>query len=326
MKLSRRQFLHLMAAGAALPAGSRFARAQGYPRGPVHIVVGFGAGSTPDLNARLVGRWLTQRLGAPFVVEDRPGAGTNLAAEAVVRAPADGQTLLFCSAPNAINATLYDKLKFNFIGDIAPVASIQRVPLVLVVTPSLPANTIPQLIAYAKRNPGKISVGSPGIGTVSHLAAELFKFMTGVDMLHVPYRGGGGALTGDLVGGQIQMTFIGMAAVAGDVHAGKLRALATTGDTRLGPLPDIPALSEFVPGYAAASWEGLGAPRNTPAGIVDRLNREVNAWLADPKVAAGLVDRGGVPKPMSAVEFGTFIAAETEKWGKVIRTINIKLE
>ena len=326
MRASRRHFLHLMAGSAALPVGARFARAGDYPRRPVHIIVGYGAGSTPDLNARLVGQRLTEVLGQSFVVENRPGAGTNLAAEAVVRAPADGHTLLFCAAPNAINATLYSKLSFNFISDIAPVASLQRVPLALVASPSFPATTIPQLIAYAKANPGKISVGSPGIGTVSHLAGELFKFTTGVDMLHVPYRGGGGALASDVMGGQLQMAFVAIGGVAGYVQAGKLRVLAVTSAMRLASLPDIPAIGEFVPGYEAVSWEGLGAPRGTPPSIIDRLNREVDTWLADPAVNARLVALGGAPTPMSPADFARFIAAETEKWGSVIRAIKLKLE
>lgn len=326
MKLPRRQFLQLVVAGAALPVLTRLGWAQSYPTRPVHIVIGFAAGSTPDLNARFLGQWLAERLGQPFVIENRPGAGTNIGTEEVARASSDGYTLLYASAPSAINATLYDKLNFNFISDIAPVASIQRVPLILAATPSLPAATVPELIAYAKSNPGKISVGSPGIGTVSHLAGELLKSMSGVDMVHVPYRGGGGALIADLLSGQVQVSFLGMASITGYIHAGKLRALAVTSATRLEAFPDIPTVNEFMPGYDAVAWEGLCAPKKMPPSVINQLNQEVNAWLADPKVKTQLADRGGVPMPMSSAEFQKFIVDETEKWGNVIRTANIKPE
>jgi len=326
MKLPRRKFLQLSAGAAALPALSRVALADTYPTRPVHIIVGFAAGSTPDLNARLAGQWLAERLGQSFVVENRPGAGTNIGTEEVVRARADGYTLLYASAPNAINATLYDNLNFNFISDIAPVASVQRVPLILVVNPSLPAGTGPELIAYAKSNPGKISVGSPGIGTTSHLAGELFKFLSGVDMVHVPYRGGGGALIGDLLSGQVQVSFLGMASITGYIRAGTLRALAVTSATRLEAFPDIPTVNEFMPGYEAVAWEGLCAPKNTPPSPINQLNQEINAWLGDSEVRTHLADHGGVPMPMSSADFGKFIATETEKWAKVIKFANIKAE
>ena len=325
MKLPRREFLHLSAAAIALPAVARLARAETYPGRPVHIIVGFAAGGPNDISARLIGQWLSERLGQQFVVENRPGAGGNVATELVVRAPADGYTLLLVPAPAAINATLYDNLNFNFIRDIAPVAGILRVPEVMVVNPAVPANTVPEFIAYAKANPGKINMASAGNGTVPHVAGELFKFMTGVDLVRVGYRGGGPALV-DLMGGQVQVMFEPTLSTIGYIRAGKLRALAVTSATRSAALPDVPTVGEFVPGYEATAWFGIGAPRNTPADIVGKLNGEINAGLADAKFKERLADMGGEPMPMSSADFAKFIADETEKWGKVVRAAGIKAE
>ena len=324
MKLPRRQFLHLAAGATALPAVSRIARAQAYPSRPVRIVVGLTAGSASDIVARLVGQSLSERLGQQFVVENRPGAGTNIAAEAVVRSAPDGYTLLLAASPNAINASLYDKLSFNFIRDIAPVAAISREPNVVLVNPSVPAKAVPEFIAYAKANPGRINMASAGNGTTSHLAGELFKMMTGVNMVHVPYRGGT-ALT-DLLAGQVQVFFPPMVVPIAQVKAGKLRALAVTTATRSEALPDIPTVGEFVPGYEASVWFGLGAPYGTPAEIIDKLNQETNAALADPKIKARIAESGGNALAGSPADFGKLIADETEKWGKVIRAANIKLD
>lgn len=326
MRLPRRRFLHLAASAAFLPALSRVAPAQSYPTRPLRLVVGFAAGSGADTDARLFGQWLSARLGQPIIIDNRPGAGTNIATESVVRAAADGYTLLYATPANAINATLYAKLDFNFISDIAPVAGVERVPLVMVVTPSLPVATVPEFIAYAKSNPGKISVASTGIGTMNHLAGELFRFMTGVNTVHVPYRGGGGSLIGDLLSGQVQVTFIGMTVVMGDIQTGRLRALGVTSAMRLEALPDIPAIGEFVSGYEAVAWEGIGAPKNTPAEIIEKLNHEINAGLAEPKLKAHLAGLGEVPMPMSAADFAKFIAAETAKWAKVIEFAGIRAE
>ena len=323
MKLRRRQFLHLAAGAAALPAVSRFARAQTYPTRPVRIIVGFAAGGPADIVARLIAQWLSERLGQPFVIENRPGAGTNIATEAVVNAPADGYTLLLVHAANAINATLYDKLNFNFIRDIVPVASLMRAPTVLEVNPSVPAKTVPEFIAYAKANPGKLIMASGGIGAPSHVFGELFKFMTGVNLVHVPYRGAAPAVT-DLLAGQVQVYFDPIPNSIGYIRAGKVRPLAITSATRSEALPDVPTVSEFVPGYEATTWYGVGVPRNTPAKIVDKLNKEVNAALDDPKIKARLADLGGTVLPGSPADFGKLIADETEKWGKVIRAANIK--
>jgi tripartite-type tricarboxylate transporter receptor subunit TctC len=323
MKLPRRNFLHLAAGFAALPAVSRFAWAQAYPSRPVRIVVGFPPGGGADITARLIGQWLSERLGQPFIIDNRPGAGSNIATEAVVRAPADGYTLLLVGGWNAINTTLYDKLSFNFIHGIAPVAGIMRVPSVMVVNPSVPAKTIPEFIAYAKANPGKINMASPGTGTGPHIAGELFKMMAGVDMVHVPYRGAGPALT-DLLGGQVQVTFASMPSSVGYVRTGKLRALASTAATRSEALPDVPTVSEFVPGYEASGWFGIGTPKNTPTEIVDKLNNEINAALADPNMKARLADLGGTALALSPADFGKLITDDTEKWGKVIRAANIK--
>jgi tripartite-type tricarboxylate transporter receptor subunit TctC len=318
MKLPRRKFLHLAAGVAALPAASRIACAQPYPTRPVRWIIGFTSGGTTDIVSRLLGQRLSEQLGQPFIIESRPGAGTNIATEAVVRAPADGYTLLFVSASNAINATLYDKLNFNFIRDIAPVASLVRAPNVMVVNPTVPAKTVPELIAYAKANPGKINMASPGIGTTPHLAGELFKTMTGVNIQHVPYRGAAPALT-DLIAGQVQLYFVTTPVSIEYIRTGKLRALAVTTATRSEALPDIPSVSEFVPGYEASAWWGVGAPKDTPADIVEKLNKEINAALADPKMKARLADLGCTVLAGSPGDFGKLIADETEKWGKVVK-------
>ena len=308
-----------------LPAVSRTAWAQSYPSQPVRIIVGFAAGGPNDILARLMGQWLSERLGQPFVIENRLGAGSNIATEAVVRAPPDGYTLLLVGSPNAINATLYGKLNFNFIRDIAPVASFIRGALVMVVNPSVPAKTVPEFIAYAKANPGKLSYGSGGVGGITHMTPELFKMMAGVDMVHVPYRGVAPALT-DLLGGQVQVLFANPAQSIPYIRAGKLRALAITTATRSEALPDIPTVGEFVPGYEASSIFGFGAPKNTPAEIIDKLNKEINAGLADPKIKARLADLDGTALVGSPADFAKLIAEETEKWGKVIRAANIKLQ
>jgi tripartite-type tricarboxylate transporter receptor subunit TctC len=325
MKLPRRTFFHLAAGAAALPAVSRIAWAQAYPARPVRIIVGFPAGGGVDIIARLMGQWLSERLGQPFLIENRPGAGSNIATEVVVRAPADGYTLLLVHASNAINATLYDKLNFNFIRDIAPVAGIIVVPNVMVLNPSVPAKTVPEFIAYAKANPGKINIASGGIGGPSHVSAELFKMMTGTDMLLVSYRGMAPAVT-DLLAGQVQLMFNSLPASIEYIKAGTLRALAVTTATRSETLPSIPTMREFVPGYEAPTWYGVGVPKNTPAEIVDKLNKEVNSALADPKMKARLADLGGVALPGSSAEFGKFIAEETEKWAKVVKFSGAKAD
>jgi tripartite-type tricarboxylate transporter receptor subunit TctC len=325
MKLPRRQFVHLAAGVAALPAMTRVTRAQAYPTRPVRIIVGFPAGGGVDIVARLIGQWLSERLGQPFVIENRPGAGSNIATEVVVRAPADGYTILLVHASNAINATLYDKLNFNFIRDIAPVAGIIVVPNVMVLNPSVPAKTVPEFIAYAKANPGKINIASGGIGGPSHVSAELFKMMTGTDMLLVSYRGMAPAVT-DLLAGQVQLMFNSLPASIEYIKAGKLRALAVTTATRSETLPGIPTMREFVPGYESPTWYGVGVPKNTPAEIVDKLNKEVNAALADPKMKARLADLGGVALPGSSAEFDKFIAEETEKWAKVVKFSGAKAD
>jgi tripartite-type tricarboxylate transporter receptor subunit TctC len=325
MKLPRRQFLHLAAGAAALPAVSRFAWAQAYPTRPVRIIVGFAPGGGIDIMARLMGQWLTERLGQQFLIENRPGAGSNVATEAVVRAAPDGYTLLLVNSANAINATLYDKLNFDFIRDIAPVAGVIRVPNVMLVNPSVPAKTIPEFLAYAKANPGKISMASGGIGTPGHVAGELFKMMAGVDMVLVPYRSGGPALT-DLLGGQVQVMFPNTGASLEYIKAGKLRALAVTTATRSEALPDIPAVGEFLPGYEASTWTGLGAPKSTPTEIVDKLNKEINAGLADPKMKARLADLGGTPLLGSPADFRKLIAEETDKWAKVVKFSGAKAD
>jgi tripartite-type tricarboxylate transporter receptor subunit TctC len=323
VKRSRRQFLHLAAGAAALPAASRIARAQSYPARPVRWMVGFGAGTSADIFARLIAQWLSERLDQPFVIENRPGAGGNIATETVVRAVPDGYTLLLATSANVWNATLYDNLNFNFIRDIVPIASTVRGLGVMEVNPSFPAKTVPEFIAYARANPGKINMGSAGIGTPQHLYGELFKMMTGVDMLHVPYRGSPQALTG-LFAGEIQVLFDTLSTSLEHIRAGRLRALAVTSAARSDLLPDIPTVGEFAPGYEATSWQGLGAPKNTPIEIVDRLNKEVNAGLADPTLKARIESVGYSPFASSVAEFGKFIADDTQKWSKVIRTANIK--
>jgi tripartite-type tricarboxylate transporter receptor subunit TctC len=324
MKLPRRQFLHLVAGAAALPAVSRLARAQAYPTRPVRIVVTFPAGSTSDILAWPMAQWLQERLGQPFVVDNRPGAGGTIGTEAVVRASPDGYTLLLIAGAHTVNATLYDRLSFNFVHDIAPVAGISRETGVMVVHPSVPAETVPDFIAYAKTNPGKINMASAGIGAPSHVAGELFKMMTGVNMVHVPYRGSPPALT-DLLGGQVQVYFGPIAGSIEYVRAGTLRPLAVITAKRSEALPDLPTVGEFVPGYEASAVWGLGAPRNTPAEIVDQLNKEINAGLADPKIKARL-ELSGTVLPGSPTDFGKLIADETEKWGKVVKFANIKLD
>jgi tripartite-type tricarboxylate transporter receptor subunit TctC len=324
MKLPhRRQFLHLAAGAAALPAVSRVARAQAYPTRPVRIVVGLAPGGTNDIVARLMGQWLSERLGQPFVIDNRPGAASNIATEAVARAAADGYTLLLSSVNNAISATLYERLNFNFIRDITAVAGILRTPNVMVVNPSVPAKSVPEFIAYAKANPGKLNMASPGNGTSLHVVGELFKMMTGVNMVHVPYRGSGPAFT-DLLGGQVQVYFTGTVSSIEYIKTGRLRALAVTTATRSEALPDVPTVSEFVPGYEASGWFGVGAPKSTPTEIIDKLNNEVNAALADPKMKARLADVGGSALSGSPADFGKLIADETEKWGKVIKSAGIK--
>jgi tripartite-type tricarboxylate transporter receptor subunit TctC len=325
MKLPRRNFLHLAAGAAALPLKSRFAWAQAYPARPVRLIVPIAPAGGGDILARLMGQWLSERLGQQFIVDNRPGGGGNLGTEVVVRAPADGYTLLLVGSYNAVNATFYDKLKYKFIRDIAPVAGIIRSPYVLVVNPSVPAETVPELIAYAKTNPRKLSMASAGTGTGSHTTGELFKMMTGVDIVHVPYRSGGSAVT-DLLAGQVQVLFNPPLVSIAHIRAGRLRALAVTTATRLDVLPDVPTVGDFVPGYEASTWYGFGAPTNTPADIVDKLNKEINAALADPKMKARISDMGAAPFVSSPADFGKFIADETEKWGKVIRALNIKAD
>jgi tripartite-type tricarboxylate transporter receptor subunit TctC len=325
MKLPRRQFLHLTAGATVLSAASRIAQAQAYPARPVRLIVPVAPGGAADITARLIGQRLSERLGQQFVIDNRPGGGANIGTEAVVRAPADGYTLLMVGGYNAINATLYEKLNFNFVRDIAPVATITRGSIVMVVNPSVAAKSVPEFIAYAKANSGKTNMASPGSGTASHIAGELFKMMAGVDMVHVPYRGGGPALT-DLIAGQVQVMFVTIVSPIEYIRAGRLRALAVTTATRSEALPDIPTLGEFLPGYEASNWYGIGAPRNTPVEVIDKLNEEINAGLADPKIKARLADLGGVVLALSPADFGKLIADETEKWGKVIRDANIKAE
>jgi tripartite-type tricarboxylate transporter receptor subunit TctC len=323
MKLHRRKFLNLAAGAAALPALSRGARAQAYPSRPVRIIVGAAPSGTYDIVARLIGQWLSERLGQPFVIENRPGAGTTIATEAVVKAPPDGYTLLLVGGAAVTSALLYDKLNFNLVRDIAPVAAISREPHVMVVNPSVPASTVPEFIAYAKGNLGNISMASGGMGTVGHLSGELFKMMTGVNLVHVPYRGLAPALT-DLLGGQVQVTFASTAPSIEHIRTGKLRALAVTTATRSEMLPDVPTIGEFVPGYEASTWSGVGAPKAAPAEIIEKLNKEINAALADPKMSARLSDLGGAPLPGSPARFGKLIVDETEKWHKVIKFAGIK--
>ena len=325
MELPRRQFFHLAASAAALPAFTRIASAQTYPTRPVRIIVGFPAGGPTDFHARLMGQWLSDRLGQQFVVENRPGAGGNTGTEAVVRAPPDGYTLLLATVTDAINATLYDNLTFNFLRDIVPVAGIIRNCLVVEVNPSFPVKTIPELIAYAKANPGKINVASAGNGSPHHVAGELFKMMTGVSMTHVPYRGEAPAMN-DLIGGQVQVMFGTVTTSLPHIRAGELRALAVTSTMRSEALPDVPTVNDFVPGYEVSTWVGIGAPRGTPPDIVERLNQEINAGLESASIKARYADQGATTFAGSAAEFGKFMAEETEKWAKVIRAANIRVE
>jgi len=325
MKFPRRKFLRLAAGAATLPAVSRVAWGQTYPTRPVHIIVGFAAGGVGDIAARVIGQWLTERLGHPFIVENRPGAGSNVATEAVVKAPADGYTLLQVGIPAAINATLYEKLNFNFLRDIAPVAGIFRTPSVMEVNPSLAPRTVSEFISYAKANPGKISMATAGSGTSQHIYGELFKLMTGVDLTPVPYRSSAPALA-DLIGGQVQVMFDTLPSSIEYIRAGKLRPLAVTTAARQEVLPDVPTVGDFVPGYEASGWQGIGAPRNTPPEIVEKLNKEINIALADPKMKLQLANLGGTVLALSPADFGKLIADETEKWGKVIRAAKIKAE
>ena len=323
MKLPRRSFLSLATGVAALPAASRIACAQAYPTRPVRLIVPFGAGGAPDILARLVGQWLSERLGQPFVVENRPGANGNLGTQGVIEAPADGQMLLLASFANVVNASLYQNLSFDFIRDTVPIASISRDPDVMVVTPTFAANSVPEFIAYAKANPGKINMASPGIGTSPHMAGELFKFMAKVDLTHVAYRSSAPVIT-DLLGGQVQVYFMPISAGIEYVKSGKLRALGVTTATRAEALPDVPVIGDFVPGYEVSAWYGIAAPKNTPAAIVETLNKEINAGLADPKLKARLADLGSSPFVTSPAAFGKFLADETDKWAKVVKSANIK--
>jgi tripartite-type tricarboxylate transporter receptor subunit TctC len=325
MGLHRRRFLHLAASAAALPATARFARAETYPARPVRWIIGYSPGGTTDVLSRPIAQYLTEKLGQPFVIETRPGAGTNIATESVVRAPADGYTLLFVGAPNAINATLYPKLNFNFIRDIAPVAGIVSVPNVLVVHPSVPATTVPEFIAYAKANPGKINMASSGVGSSPHLAGELFRMMAGADIQHVPYRGAAPAMT-DLLAGQVQLYFVTTPSSLGHIRAGRVRPLGVTTAARTPDLPDVPAIGEFLPGYEASAWYGVGAPRDTPAEIIGTLNREINAAIAEPKIKARLDDLGCTTIAGSPADFARLIADETEKWAKVVTFAGLKPE
>jgi len=323
MQLHRRRFLRLLAVVPGLPAVVRSARAQTYPSRPVRIIVGFAAGGTPDIVARVVGQWLSERLGQQVVVENRTGAGGNIAVETVVNAPGDGYTLLLVPTAAAINATLYDNLNFNFIRDIAPVAGVTRIPNIMLVNPSLPVHSVAEFITYAKANPGRVNMASAGVGSGPHLAGELFKVMAGVDMVHVPYRGGPPAFK-DLIAGQVQVLFIN-GSVSEDIRAGRLRALAVTSAMRSAEFPDVPTVSEFLPGYEASTWFGIGAPKNTPVEVIDRLNKEINAGLADPKVQARFADMGGTSLAGSPESFRRLIEDETDKWGKFIRFAGIKL-
>jgi tripartite-type tricarboxylate transporter receptor subunit TctC len=324
MNFPRRRFLHLAASATLWPAASRLASAQTYPTRPVHIVVGFGAGTGLDIYARLTGQWLSERLGQTFVIDNRPGAGTNLATESVVNAAPDGYTLLMASTAAFTNAALYDNLRFNFIRDIAPVASLTRSAFVMIVNPAFPAKTVPEFIAYAKANPGKINMASGGTGTVTHVAGELFKAMAGVDMLHVPYRNDGAAIT-DLIAGRVQVYFIALAGAAEFIKSDKVRALGVTTAQRSAAFPDIPTVGDFVPGYEASLRNGLGAPKATPADVIAKLNTEINAGLNDPRIKAQFAELGSTTLPLTPAEYGKIIVDETEKWGNVIRSANIKV-
>ena len=325
MKFRRRTFVQLAAGAAALPAVSRVARADTYPSRPARIVVGFTAGGATDIQARLMGEWLSERLGQQFIVENKPGASGNIGTETVAKAPADGYTLLQVVTPHAINSALYSNLSFDFMRDIAPVAYVARLAYVVVVNPSVPAKTIPELIAYAKANPGKINYGSAGQGTPQNISCELFKMMTGVDLLHVPYRGGALAIN-DLISGHLQVIFAPVSEAIQQIKAGKLRALAVTTATRLDVFPDVPPMADFVPGYEASGFAGIGVPKNTPTEIIDRLNKEINAGLADPKIKTRIVELGGTVVGGSPQEFATIISEATEKWAKVIKFAGIRAE
>jgi tripartite-type tricarboxylate transporter receptor subunit TctC len=323
MRASRRQCLRWSVSAAALTVLVRSAAALDYPERPARIIVGFPAGTSSDITARLMAQWLSQQLGQQFVVEDRPGAGTNIAADTVVHATPDGYTLLWVTQTNAINATLYDNLNFNFIRDIEPVARIIRVPAVMMINPSVPAKTVPEFIAYAKANPGKINMSSPGSGSINHVAGEMFKMMAGVNLVHIPYRS---SQFPDLLSGQVQVTFNPLPSSLDFIRSGKLRALAVTSAKRSDALPDVPTIGEFLPGYEATAWFGIGAPKNTPAEIVEKLNKTINAGLADPQFKARLIDLGGAPAPLSPADFRGFIASETEKWAKVVKFSGAKPE
>jgi tripartite-type tricarboxylate transporter receptor subunit TctC len=318
MKFPRRQFLQLAACAAVLPAVSKTAKAQVYPARPIRLIVGYTPGGSADLTSRLMGQWLSERLGQSFVIENRPGGGTNIATEAVVRAPPDGYTLLLAAPANAINATLYDKLNFNFLRDVEPVAGLIRFPNVVVVNPSVPVKSIPELIAYAKANPGKLNMASSGNGSTIHMSGELFKMLTGINMVHVPYRGGAPALT-DLIGGQVHVMFDNIPTCAEHVKSGKLRGLAVTSTTRSEVLPDLPTVADFLPGYEASAWYGIVAPKNTPAEVIDRLNKEINGVLADAAAKTRFAELGAILLPGSAADFGKLLSDETDKWGKVVK-------
>jgi tripartite-type tricarboxylate transporter receptor subunit TctC len=323
MKISRRKFLHLAAGSGALPMLSRTAWAQAYPSRPVHIIVPYAAAGPNDIVARVVCQWMSEHLGQPFVIENRPGAGTNIGTEMVVHAPPDGYTVLVVSSSHAINATLYDKLNFSFIRDIAPVASIMRVPNVMLVNPAFPARSVREFIDYGKANPGKLNFGSSGVGASNHMSGELFKAMTGLDMMHVPYRSSGPALT-DLIGGQVQVMFDAISSSVEHIRSGRLRPLGVTTATKADALPEAPVIADTVPGYEVSNWFGFGMPRNTPGDAIMAFNKSVNAAIADPKLKARLAELGGILMPGSPADFGKLIAEETEKWGKVIRSANIK--
>jgi tripartite-type tricarboxylate transporter receptor subunit TctC len=325
MKFVRREFLQFAGGAAAAAALPRLEAAESYPARPVHIVAGFSAGGGVDITARLIGQWLGERLGQNFIVENRPGAGGNIGTEAVVRAAPDGYTLLLSTVPNAVNATLYDNLAFNFIRDIAPVGGVIRVPMVILLHPSVPAKTVPELIAYAKASPAKVNMASAGFGSAPHMAGELFNVMAGVNMAHVPYRGQAPALT-DLLGGQVQVLFATTPGTSDYISTGKLRALAVTTATRIEMLPELPPVGDFVPGYDASQWYGLSAPAKTPADIVAMLNKEINAALADPRMKSRFTDIGGEPLKGSPDDYGKLIAEETEKWGKVVKSVGMKPE
>ena len=325
MQFPRRRFLRLAAGAAVLPAVSNIAKAQAYPTRSVRLLIGYTPGGSADLTARLMGQWLSERLGQPFVIENRPGGGTNIATEAVLRAAPDGYTLLLVAPANAINATLYDKLNFNFLQEIEPIAGIIRFPNVVVVNPSVPVKTIPELIAYAKANPGKLNMASSGNGSTIHMSGELFKMLTGINMVHVPYRGGAPALT-DMLSGQVQVMFDNIPTCAEHVKSGKLRGLAVTSTARSNVLPDLPTVAEFLPGYEASAWYGLAAPKGTPREMIETLNKAVNAVLADPVAQKRFAEIGAILLPGSAAEFGKLLADETEKWGKVVKFAGAKVD